>query len=326
VLHEALTGKRLFQGSNDLDTLRRVMEAPIPDVSTDAKAMPHSVDVMLHKALARNAADRYQTAQDFLEALERALPPASHREVRSVLLALCDDRLTERRTALQSMLEGKAAPLSIRSTRPPDDQSGSQRALPTSALAPTAVEVPNRVSQSSPSKSTQITHDAPIVPPPSSARGRVLALVGVSAAMVGAVLVWAIRSKEPSDHTTAPAGAPPVTSVSAQPSAPSNDVEIVLVADTPIQSVRAPGARDVTVEGTRAKLHLSRWTGTLTIDAVLAGGMLAHATALEGSVGEVRLERVVADAGRPAAAHPKPPPPPPPSQPSEDLHGNPYGP
>ncbi len=362
VLHEAITGKRLFQGSNDLDTLRRVMEAPIPEVSAMIAGLPHTIDAVLRTALARNASDRYQTAQDFSDALERAMPPAPHRDVRAALNAFCEDRLVERRSALQAMIEGKLPPLSIRQTRPADEISGSQRAvsggqrysgsqppaqqsgsqramgsmtpsggaLPPAVLPPSMPPPPDLPTQSYGSKGTQITHDTSSARPRTASRTWVAGLGLLGAAGLGTLIaVWTLRS--PSSVPTHD----PATSIGAPPPTPppptgatlaADEVELTLVADAPIESVRAQGARDVAYDGTHARLRIAKWSGTLPVDAVLEGGKLAHALVLEGAVGEVHLDLANVDSGGPTrTTHGSKVIPQTTAAPTADLHANPYG-
>jgi serine/threonine protein kinase len=108
-LHEALTGRRLFQGENDFDTMRRIAEAPVPDPSSLVLSLPRALDPVVQRALERDPSERFQTAAEFLEALERAVVPAPTREVAAVLNRFCGDRLAERRDQLSLALAGKGS-------------------------------------------------------------------------------------------------------------------------------------------------------------------------------------------------------------------------
>lgn len=94
VMHEALTTRGLFRGKNDTDTLRRVRKMAIPIVSTLRPGVPPAVDAIVAKALSRDLSKRFQTASEFLRALD-TLPPA-HRpgsltELRDEVLSHCGD-------------------------------------------------------------------------------------------------------------------------------------------------------------------------------------------------------------------------------------------
>ena len=70
VLHELLTGRRLFKADSDMQTLARVREAKVPPPSQLNPQLPHGLDAIVLKALAKNPDDRYATAQEFRLALE----------------------------------------------------------------------------------------------------------------------------------------------------------------------------------------------------------------------------------------------------------------
>ena len=70
VLHELLTGRRLFKAESDVQTLARVREAHVPPPSRLNPQLPPGLDEIVLKALAKNPDDRYRTAQEFRLALE----------------------------------------------------------------------------------------------------------------------------------------------------------------------------------------------------------------------------------------------------------------
>ena len=70
VLHEMLTGRRLFKADSDVQTLARVRECIVAPPSRLNPQLPAGVDQIVLKALAKNPADRYATAQEFRLALE----------------------------------------------------------------------------------------------------------------------------------------------------------------------------------------------------------------------------------------------------------------
>jgi serine/threonine protein kinase len=70
VLHELLTGRRLFKADSDVQTLARVRECNVPPPSKLNPQLPAGLDAIVLKALAKNPGDRYSTAQEFRLALE----------------------------------------------------------------------------------------------------------------------------------------------------------------------------------------------------------------------------------------------------------------
>jgi serine/threonine protein kinase len=70
VLWESLCCRRLFARTTDVATLSAVLEDPIPLPSTVAK-VPAAIEAIVMKALCRDPAGRYQSAQELSQALER---------------------------------------------------------------------------------------------------------------------------------------------------------------------------------------------------------------------------------------------------------------
>src|SRR6185312_2960947 len=73
VLHEMLTGRRLFKSGSDLSGAKLVLEGPIAVPSSVNPDVPPSVDPIVMRALERNVEARYQTAGEMAEDLEKAL-------------------------------------------------------------------------------------------------------------------------------------------------------------------------------------------------------------------------------------------------------------
>ncbi len=69
-LHELLTSTRLFYGETDFATLELVRDANVVPPSAKAPGVPPELDVIVMKALSREADDRYQSAQEMQLALE----------------------------------------------------------------------------------------------------------------------------------------------------------------------------------------------------------------------------------------------------------------
>lgn len=64
VLWEAITGRRLFQGATDLETLENVRACRVPSIHSMRADFPASLDRILSRALAKDPADRYGSARD----------------------------------------------------------------------------------------------------------------------------------------------------------------------------------------------------------------------------------------------------------------------
>jgi serine/threonine protein kinase len=327
VLWETLTGSRLFRGENEFDTIRRITEEPVPAPSTIAPTVPRGVDAVVLKALARDRAARFQTAADFIEALEAACLPAPSRDVGAAVRRLCGDRLDSRRSTLHDMLEGRVAPLSVtRVSLAPEDDS-------TNPSAPTSKRrlLHRRAGDEGTDGQIAATHDA--FAPRAISRRTVWIAGALAAAVVAIIVMGSLASRR----------SPPVTQASSSSSTPAtsatvaaDEVVLDLSAESPIESVRALGMRDVRVRGSRARLVVARWGGELGIDAVLEGGTAAHAVALSDGPRDIVLAPIItAIVSAPRPPEPKPGPrarpagaatAQPPGTPTSELQSNPYGP
>ena len=70
VLHEILTGRRLFKGENDLQTVERVRQCEVAPPSLQNPLCPPELDAIVLRALARDREERFQTASDLADALD----------------------------------------------------------------------------------------------------------------------------------------------------------------------------------------------------------------------------------------------------------------
>jgi serine/threonine protein kinase len=232
VLHEMLTGRRLFKGSNELNGARMVLEAVVPLPSTLNPAVTPAVDQVVMRALQRNADDRHQTAGELAEELETALfeMRASPHEVRKLLLSLFPDgpartEISLPATPLPIERGGRAAASAHTSSGvPAAGMPASANSAPTKALeAESVIEIENA--------------------PARRRRGsrRKWAALGALAGVAIAVVVlahppWAIAPNEP---TVTPAGAQqaapaPWTALpSAQPAAPAKTQVDISIDSTP---------------------------------------------------------------------------------------------
>jgi serine/threonine-protein kinase len=73
ILHELLTGRRLFMGRNDLETVELLRKCQVPAPSTINNEVPKDLDEIVLKALARDRKKRWQSAKDLGDALAQFL-------------------------------------------------------------------------------------------------------------------------------------------------------------------------------------------------------------------------------------------------------------
>ncbi|HVU52324.1 MAG TPA: serine/threonine-protein kinase [Polyangia bacterium] len=70
VLHEVLTGRRLFKGQNDVLTIERVRRCEVPPPSQQNPMVPPELDAIVLRALQRDRDQRWATAADMADALD----------------------------------------------------------------------------------------------------------------------------------------------------------------------------------------------------------------------------------------------------------------
>ncbi len=73
VLHELLTGERLFHGDTDISVLEKVRSADIAPPSRSNPEVPQNLDAVVLRALAKDPDERYANASDLLRDLESVL-------------------------------------------------------------------------------------------------------------------------------------------------------------------------------------------------------------------------------------------------------------
>jgi len=90
VLHEFLTGRRLFKATNEYNGARMVLESVVPLPSALNPEVPAEVDKIVMRALERNRDARYATAGEIADDLEKVLfeMRASPHEPRRLLVSL----------------------------------------------------------------------------------------------------------------------------------------------------------------------------------------------------------------------------------------------
>ncbi len=86
VFFEMLTGKRLFLGKNDVETLEKIRKAEVPPPSLFNHDVTPELDRIVLKSLAKNRDDRYQWASEFAEDLRRFIFASNRRFDRQDLM------------------------------------------------------------------------------------------------------------------------------------------------------------------------------------------------------------------------------------------------
>ena len=97
VLFETLASRRLFKEANEASTILKVRAARIPNLQNLNPHCPPELNDIIHKALARDPNDRYDTAEAFAEAIDELLVATRTRVGRKELAGMMEDLFFERK-------------------------------------------------------------------------------------------------------------------------------------------------------------------------------------------------------------------------------------
>jgi eukaryotic-like serine/threonine-protein kinase len=196
VLHELLTGRRLFRSTNEYTRARMVLESEIPLPSTLNSAVTAAVDGIVMHALERNPQARYQDAAEMADDLEKALfeMRASPHEPRKLLASLFPHG------------PSRSGEVNLPTPVGPWSSGGVSPAPSLPGMVPQEIDVGDVIVQSG----------AAVI---GKRRGRRswIALLGVGAVVAAAVVVFPHWNVPPPEMNVAPATAQPAAAPAPQP-------------------------------------------------------------------------------------------------------------
>jgi len=113
VLWEAVTGSRLFKGSNEAATLNMTLTDDVAAPSVRRPELPPELEKILMRPLKRDAAERYATAAEMRDDLEswlseRELTPSA--SVTQLMKRLFDREMREQRQQIQGLVHAQPDP------------------------------------------------------------------------------------------------------------------------------------------------------------------------------------------------------------------------
>lgn len=226
VLWEALAGRRMYEGSKDVDIVTRIVKGNFDPPSKHRSTLPPELDAIVLKGLSVDVAKRYSTARELALELERTVGLASPSEVGEWVESLASDVLRARAERISAM-ERVSSNLTIaKSTRPPAPEPSSSRlpATTTSGHHPSlgagmdsaGVAMGEMTMQTSTPAGTEVPAKAPDRPrdlAPLIAVGSFLGALAVVGFVLGA---WALLSRP-----NTPAAAPALAATTTGPAAPA---------------------------------------------------------------------------------------------------------
>jgi eukaryotic-like serine/threonine-protein kinase len=120
-LYEMITGKRLFVGANDIETLRLVSRASVPPPSAVIEDPPDELEMIVMRSLQREPQDRYQTAGEMTSALDAYLhdadPDFGAHNIAEWMHGLYAEQITEEQARIKRLLAASTDPLLIQERR-----------------------------------------------------------------------------------------------------------------------------------------------------------------------------------------------------------------
>jgi serine/threonine protein kinase len=219
VLWETLTGRRLFRGDSEPETMRKVLHEPIHPPSTYRSDVPPELDAVVMHTLARARSERFRTASAVAEALENCrVKIASQRAVSAYMRELLGAEYSAR-VELKKLLDSmpRTEPSTVAATAVADRTIPSRRGA-----------VDDDDSQSVPGQtgfpSISSAPKAPVKTLPSWAR---YAGVGLVALVVVGVAMRALSPSSSAGSVATPALPPPIA---------------LTVVDASVTAVSAPAA------------------------------------------------------------------------------------
>lgn len=184
VLWEALAGARLFQGSSfSAVILRHLQEQPMPP-STQRPDVPTALDAIVLRGLSKHPEERFATAHEMAEAIERAVGRASRSELASWLQSTESAFFAEREALLARL---------ARAPEDGPDEMAHDVASPSNV--PTLLEPPGETAEASVGATpATIGEDGPSRV---RRRSRQTAALLIAAAMIPVVIVWIVSTRRP---------------------------------------------------------------------------------------------------------------------------------
>jgi len=133
ILWEGLTGRRLFRADTNAQTLNKILVEPIPPPS-EARPELAPFDALCARALERDPALRFQTADEFAAALEAVVDEtggvSSARQVGEVVRRLAADKLAREKARVQEAARGLSSGEALLAAAIPLPRSSADASMP----------------------------------------------------------------------------------------------------------------------------------------------------------------------------------------------------
>jgi eukaryotic-like serine/threonine-protein kinase len=138
-LWEITTDRRLFQDEDDVQTIRRVREAEVPDPTTLVEGYPRALADALVRALAKDPAARWQSAAELRDALDAYVRAAGEPVDASTVRALTTQLFADEQPAPWERMADEVAAEQERTRVWEDPKEPRERKAPAPDALPTEV-------------------------------------------------------------------------------------------------------------------------------------------------------------------------------------------
>lgn len=297
MLFELTTGKRLFKGASEYETLKLICERDYPRPSDVRPDYPRELEAIVMKALAKDRDQRYQTAREMQAALEgyvrRSQIAVSNIALHQFMQSLFEEKLAAQKEAL---LQGKQLADII------EMQHAVTASAELAAVDASGMRLLVSATQSMPAASRTVTELA--IPSRFLRRKRRLRLVSglaLAAVLGGGVAVFALRASGPRPDSAPAVAAATRASVAIESDPPGASIWVNgdLRPETTPATIALPagaaidvrltkegfehGKQQVTLRaGETGRVHLALQKGKLVLDVKVAPPAASPAFSLDG--------------------------------------------
>jgi serine/threonine protein kinase len=311
-LYESSTNVRPFARENDLAVLNALLQGDFARPTTLRRDLPPELEAVILKAMALQPGDRYATAGEFADAVERCtagkIAPATNKELADYLRLQFGDERVSGKTRIPTLASLSTSAQTAPSSPPKSVVFASSGMLP-AAQAPLVSGPPQPAAQGA-------------APPARASRTGLI--VGVAAALLlvvggGGFVAWKVMQPppapvpaEPPVAVTTPPEPPPVAPTPAEVAPTPPVVAAVTPPEPTPPPVEAPPAEDPPVAATAVPKEAPRTPkprlvtlGIQDVERVVARGrdriancFDKYKTDLPSDTGVVRVQLSIAGSGR----------------------------
>lgn len=213
ILWESLTGRRLFRGENNAATLNKILQEEVPLVSSLYPDL-ECFDAVLSIALEREPEDRFQSADEFANALEAAAHNgpgiATPRAVGSIMREVLAEKIDKQKKRVRDAID-RLGVSEIGEAAMPIPREGSSSAVSVS-------RAPEDPTLSARPSALQVAQDP-------TRRSRIMIAIGAGLLLLTGGVAWTMLSSEPEPEPVAQESVPEPPTVAEEPSEPSGPIE-----------------------------------------------------------------------------------------------------